>query len=460
MNNKILDSMFGDSLTKVAKDWTKERKKTKRGGRITRRTHKRLCSPRVYEVSIKDAAYQVMEQAYMRASANNTLPANARQIMYQARPLIQKLTDKMWKNDSFFTQRLLPDYMTEYPSKTASWDVVYDARGHLQEPHTGLRIDLGTLDVRHYIKNWHTNTPDLKIDPLGLGVETEGPSNRYKFGLFIEKEGFNTLLDRAQIAAKYDIAIMSTKGMSVTASRDLVARWSRAGVTTLVVHDCDKYGFTICHTLQTDTRRFSFSTTPNVQCLGLRLADARKMGLEVESVDYRHFALNRTMINSGATPEEAEFFCGDGLEGQRIELNAMDSQQFIDWLEEKLQEHGVTKVVPISETLQAAYRRAVLVALANKALAEVQAKWNTNGNSEVAIPEDLSDQIQELITGTNRSWDDAILEVAAKPPGKAKCKRKRRKDSDKQETKTETPEGEKNSQRDRGDHEAADILNV
>jgi hypothetical protein len=443
MNNKTLDAMFGDSVTKVAKDWTKERKKTKRGGRITRRSYKRLCSPRIYEVSIKEAAYQVIEQAYMRASANNTLPANARQIMYQARPLIQKLTDKMWKNDAYFTQTLLPDFIRENPSKTALWDVVYDDRGHVEEPHTGLRIGLGTLEVRHYIESWHTETPDLKIDPLGLGVKTEGPGNRYKFGLFIEKEGFNELLNRAQIATKYDIAIMSTKGMSVTASRDLVARWSKAGVTTLVVHDCDKYGFTICHTLQNDTRRFSFSTTPNVQCLGLRLADAKKMDLHAESVDYKHFAVKRTMIESGATTEEADFFCGDGLEGQRIELNAMDSQQFIDWLEEKLQEHGVTKVVPTNETLQAAYRRAVLVARANKALATVQEEWNTNGNSELAIPEDLAHQIQELITGTNRAWDDAILDVALTLGGKRKRKHTPRKDSDnKQETKTETPEGQ------------------
>jgi hypothetical protein len=46
------------------------------------------------------------------------------------------------------------------------WDVVYDDRWHLEEPHTGLRIGLGTLEVRHYIQSWHTETPDLKIDLL------------------------------------------------------------------------------------------------------------------------------------------------------------------------------------------------------------------------------------------------------------------------------------------------------
>lgn len=427
MINKELDQMFDKLLTKVSKDFVKEKKRTKRGSGLSRRAIRRLYSRRVSEATIKDAAYQVMEQAYTRASAGGTLPANARQIMYQARPLIQKLTDKMWKNDSLFTQKLLPDYMREHSDKTATWDVVYDARGHMQEPHTELRVDLGTLDVRQYVRNWHTKVPDLMINPLGLGVETQGPANRYKFGLFIEKEGFNTLLERAQLAAKYDIAIMSTKGMSVTASRELVARWSRQGVTTLVAHDCDYWGFNICHTLQTDTRRYQFTTTPLVRCLGLRLADAQRMGLETESVDYgRHLALERTMIKTGATPAEAAFLCGDGLEGSRIELNAMDSQQFIDWLEEKLQEAGVTKVVPDSDALNAAYRRAVLVARANQKLAEVQAEWNTNGHSQVAIPGDLAKQIRELITGTSRSWDDAILDVAADYGKKKKPTRRKR----------------------------------
>jgi hypothetical protein len=144
MINKEMDQMFDKLLTKVSRDFVKAKKKTRRGRGLSARAIKRLYSRRVREVSIKEAAYRVMEQAYMRASANNTLPANARQIMYQARPLIQKLTDKIWKNDSFFTQKLLPDFLDANPAKTASWDVVYDARGHLQEPHTGLRIDLGT----------------------------------------------------------------------------------------------------------------------------------------------------------------------------------------------------------------------------------------------------------------------------------------------------------------------------
>ena len=43
-------------------------------------------------ISVKDAAAQIMEQAYLKVSGNGRYPANARQIMYAARPHIQKVT--------------------------------------------------------------------------------------------------------------------------------------------------------------------------------------------------------------------------------------------------------------------------------------------------------------------------------------------------------------------------------
>ena len=415
MNNSTLDAMLRRGLSKVTKNYVREKKKTRRGRSLSVTAIKRLSRKRYREISLREATFKIMKEAYLAASAGGTLPANARQIMYRARPLVLKLRDEVWKNSSTFTQSLLPDYIDKYPGETASWDVVYDARGHLKEPHTNLRIDLGTLAVRRYVGNWITKTPDLIINPIGLEVETQGPGNRYKYALFIEKEGFDPLLDRAEIAQKNDIAIMSTKGMSVTAARQLVEELTLQGVTTLVAHDCDKWGFTICHTLKTNTKRFRFSVVPKVVCLGLRLDDARALGLDSEPVHYSKWCSKYMLQQSGATAEEAAFMAGDGRDGQRIELNAMDSQQFIDWLGEKLIENGVTKVVPDSEVLEAAYRRAVLVGRANQALAAVQQEWNTNGHSEIEIPNALAKQIQELIENSNRSWDSAILDMASPP---------------------------------------------
>src|SRR5262249_1533308 len=96
---------------------------------------------------------------------------------------------------------------------------VYDARGSFIEPHTDREVAIGTLEVRNYLQRRVAKKTELG----GLREEppfpTYGPENRYRAILFIEKEGFHPLLRAAQIAERFDIAIMSTKGMSTTAAR-------------------------------------------------------------------------------------------------------------------------------------------------------------------------------------------------------------------------------------------------
>ena len=371
-------------------------------------------------LTVKAAAWRVMERAYWKASNNGTLPANARQIMYAARPLIIDLTGKAspWKNSATFTQQLLPDYIDAHPEQCAGWDVVFDDRGHFAEPHTQYRIGVGTLAVRDYTRRWHrTIATDLAHTVSGR-INTTGPALCYRFALFIEKEGFNPLLERARIAERYDLALLSTKGMSVTAARQLVERLSEEGVTTLVLHDFDKAGFSISHTLQNDTRRYRFKTRPRVIDLGLRLADVERMGLDSEAVEYSGDVDPRPgLIERGATPEEAAYLVTgkqDGKwTGRRVELNAMDAQQFLDWLEGKLQAHGVRKFVPDDpETLKAAWQRAWRIGELNRA---IQA-------AAVALPDppepptDLLEQVNAALEANPAlRWDAALAALRPLP---------------------------------------------
>ena len=107
---------------------------------------------------------------------------------------------------------------------------------------------------------------------------TLGPENRYSTLLYIEKEGFEALLRKARIAERFDCAVMSTKGMSVTAARLVVDRYAQQGVRILVAHDFDRSGAAIAGTLGHDTRRYSFEADPDVVDLGLSLAEARGDG--------------------------------------------------------------------------------------------------------------------------------------------------------------------------------------
>jgi hypothetical protein len=86
-------------------------------------------------------------------------------------------------------------------------------------------------------------------------------------------------VQKARIAERFDCAVMSTKGMSVTAARQIVDRYAQQGVRILVAHDCDRAGACIAHALGNDTQRYRFEAHPAVIDLGLTLAEARAMGL-------------------------------------------------------------------------------------------------------------------------------------------------------------------------------------
>jgi hypothetical protein len=266
-----------DLVRKVSKKWTKQRKAEERERSARANRYDRLV--RSQRVTIKDVAYSYMETAYMAASANGTLPANARQIMYAARPTIQGATGQQLK-DTYFTQTLLPDYLNEYEP---DWDVVFDDRGQFHEPHTCHSIGLGTLAVRDYLDSIREpELSELSVPPPN--VRTYGPDGRYGAVLFVEKEGFMPLFERVNLADRYDIAIMSTKGQSVTASRRLVDKvCGELKVPLYVLHDFDKSGFSILHKLQQSNRRYQYSNCATVISLGLRLDDVNELDLEAEA---------------------------------------------------------------------------------------------------------------------------------------------------------------------------------
>jgi DNA topoisomerase VI subunit B len=416
----------------VAKGWKEAKRSSDREDRLHQQQLDRLRkAERSKELSLIDAAYSVMEEAYLQASGDNADPANARQVMYAARRQILKLTGgKSWSHASYFTQKLLPDFVEANPELTADWDVVFDARGHLTEPHTGQSIGLGTLEVRDYINGWTVSIPDRAMDvSLSADVPTYGPVNRYRYVLFVEKEGFYPLLERHRIADRYDVAIMSTKGMSVTAARQVVDRLSEQGVTILVLRDFDKSGFSIVHTLRTDSRRYKFRTRPNVIDLGLRLADVRAWGLDElsEPVPYESKKDPRLVLRArGATEEECAFLVdepapGRGWSGKRVELNAFTSPRFIEFIEHKFAEVGVAKVVPSADALAAAYRRAVETDRLNRRLREIRDAVHDEAQ-RVEIPEGLAETIRRRLEGQQElSWDAVVAELAAEDPGRGEA---------------------------------------
>src|SRR6516164_3063095 len=170
-----------NSVLNVTKDWAKQRKAEERKASALANRKARLTRASDY-YNFKSAAEEVMEEAYMKASANDTLPASARQVMYQARPFIQDMMGGQQLNDQYFCQQLLPDYIEEYE---VDWDITYDDRGHFTEPHTGLSIGLGTIAVREYLKD--LEEPSLEEAGFRAAkIVTRGPEGGFGAVLFIE----------------------------------------------------------------------------------------------------------------------------------------------------------------------------------------------------------------------------------------------------------------------------------
>src|SRR6476660_4107571 len=135
-----------DAVETATRKWTRQKKSEERHpGMIRYRTSRMTKEPRTTQ---KEAAWQIMKDAYLAASGNGRLPAKARQIYYQARPKIMAMTDDKELQYGYFSQSLLPDYIEEHGVK---WNVVYDARGHFEEPHTNRRFGCGTIEVGNYL---------------------------------------------------------------------------------------------------------------------------------------------------------------------------------------------------------------------------------------------------------------------------------------------------------------------
>jgi hypothetical protein len=400
----VQDQLAG-MLTDIAKPWRKWKEKWRREQRAEeRRAYAQPAEER--GMSFKEAAEQVMEAAYMKASGGGQYPANARQIYYAARPQILALTGKDKLDDQYFTQSLLPDFLNERPGLKASWNVVYDARGHFSEPHGGEALGIGTQEVREYVAKWRRDAPE----------------NTYGAVLFIEKEGFDALLDQARIASEYDLAIMSTKGFTVTAARELIEALTarQQGIKILALHDFDFSGLGIYHTLWNDTRRHAFDTRPVVKDLGLRLEDVVRLGLENEPCLVKGDKDPRERLREyGATEDECDFLVrrrtSGGWAGERVELNALTSDQFVDWLREKLDLHGVKKVIPEESVLAAQYREAVREAYITKKVEE--ARRTQPSDDEIDVPADLAEQGKNLLEeGRRLPWRFVVSGMAADNP--------------------------------------------
>jgi Topoisomerase 6 subunit A/Spo11, Toprim domain len=313
-----------------------------------------------------------------------------------------KLTEDKELQYGYFSQTLLPNYVEE---KRLSWNVVYDARGHFEEPHTNRSIGCGTVEVRNYLHAM--KDPEVVAAEFSDAIiDIIGPSGSISAVLFCEKEGFNPLFKAVNLANRFDLMIISTKGVSVTAARKLIDEICGGhGVPLFTLHDFDVAGFLILATLQRDTRRYQFSNAFEVIDLGLRLADI--VGLEREPAAATKISagvLRAQLAENGATPEEINI-----LLRERVELNAMTSDALIEMIERKLKAHGIKKIVPEDHLLGEAYRAFHRSNELREKFEELESEFK---ESKARVPKNLKDRVHALLEKhPDLRWDDGLRVV-------------------------------------------------
>jgi hypothetical protein len=183
----------------------------------------------------------------------------------------------------------------------------------------------------------------------------------------------------------------------------------------LLLHDFDKAGFSIAGTLQRDTRRYEFQNSIKVVDLGLSLADVVAMELESEHQHHpkgQRSVLEDNLRTNGASEEEIAFMFQDFdrlRSTRRVELNAMTSPQFIEFVERKLVEHGVKKIVPDQELLSKVYAGVERGRRLQKAIEEL----DEIDMDDCKPSEDLEKRVREMLEKhPAMRWDAAT----SRPP--------------------------------------------
>lgn len=435
-----VSAALSDLVEKVTAKWTRQKRSEYRDERARLRReekfrHKDRPMSLVEAVRFVEPGEDkdVMTRAYRQAEGRPGLPVQPRQMFYKARPMLMRLTGRASVDGEDFGQRLLVAYMNEFPERTANWNITWKERGNFYEPHTEKRVGLGTLEVRDYVGSFSNPT----IRPAHVAapkVVTRGALDRYNGVVAIEKEGFMPLVSNQEIMERHDVAFLSDEGMSTTAGRTLVDEvCGRLGRPLFTLHDFDVSGFSIQHMLSNTNRRFSFKhEIKNVVDFGLRLADVEAMGLDFEEVhlfsriDWTKLgdekrakllaALKARLKARGATEAEIAFLTTDGNgasgpTGKRVELNAMSSEQLVDFIERKLAAHELGKVVPDALTLANIYQTFRRGVEATKVFSTELARINT---LSFAAPGDLEAKIRAALEDNPAlSWDEALAGIVA-----------------------------------------------
>ena len=174
------------------------------------------------------------------------------------------------------------------------------------------------------------------------------------------------MLRQARWDERHDAFLTSAKGFTTRAARDLIDKIADTTepVKVFSVHDGDWAGTLIQHTLQNATLARAARKIEIID-LGLQPWEGVTLGLSVEKVptNYnKNGELRRYPVGEYVRARTDQAPAGETweewLQHSRVELNAFTSAQLIEWLDRKMAEHSVGKLIPPDDILQGRVQRA------------------------------------------------------------------------------------------------------
>jgi hypothetical protein len=274
--------------------------------KVVRKAHRPNAKDRLTQ---KDVVLDNLDTVIAEVSGDGEFRFNMRQLFYALRPIVMNETGEELKIANF------TNIVTDYESEHGEIPGMYrEPRGSIYHPHRHETITLGTLMVEKY-KRPEWNSEALKA--VGW-------------------------------AERHDCMLMSSKGFSTRAARDLVDKLAEHDepVTIFCVHDADASGGMIYQTFQEATKARG-ARKIRIANLGLEPWDVIEMELEVETVEQG----DRRKPVADYVRERDDEDWGEWLQTHRVELNAMTTPQFIDWLDGKMAAYG--KLIPPPDVLAA-----------------------------------------------------------------------------------------------------------
>jgi hypothetical protein len=319
--------------------------------------------------SQKDVVLDHLDEVIASVSGNGEYRFNERQLFYALRPIVTSELGDELKIGNF------KNIITDYEAKHGEIPGMYrEPRGTIYHPHTGETISLGTLMVEDY----------------------ERPPWTYNKLVYIEKEGFSEALKDVRWAERHDCSLMSSKGFSTRAARDLIDKLAEHDepVTVFCVHDADAAGSMIFQTLQEETKARGARKVQIVN-LGLEPWEALEMGLEVETID----ADDKKRPVADYLRERRDQGWEDWLQTHRVELNAMTTPTFITWLDGKMAGRG-GKLIPPGNVLLAEFDDRIETVIRDEITARIL--------REAGLEDQVAAAVAALETPTADALADAI----------------------------------------------------